>query len=130
MLRRIFERDTSETHAIDNVSIFQTFFSESFKQLYITRLENWCWLNFAMKLWSENTSISRYFHFKNMKWCHIFRKRIKKSDTFISFSQQCSGSLIVPTFQDVSKCSNYSVNFWIYYCLIFLCFRKDITWNI
>ena len=98
----------------------------AFFRLYFQRVLN-NYISHDMKLWSENTSISKYFHFKNMKWRHIFRQRIQKSDTFISFSQQCSGSLIVLTFQDVSKCCNYSVNLWIYYCLIFLCFRKEIT---
>ena len=46
-----------------------------------------------MKQWSENASFSRYLHFKNVKWRHIFRRIIRKSNDFICFRRQCSGWL-------------------------------------
>ena len=46
-----------------------------------------------MKQWSENASFSRYLHFKNAKWRHIFRRIIRKSNDFICFRRQCSGWL-------------------------------------
>ena len=85
----------SETHVLDGVSTFlENFFSENLNKLYIIWLEIQCWLNFAMKLLSGNASISRYFHFGNMKWLHIFSQIIWKNSNFICFCQYCRGLLI------------------------------------